>query len=185
MALGEGDIYEVSTATFDEFVSSSPVVVLEFYAPWCRHCVQFEGVYETIGATLRRSNVNVGKVNSVVNQALSARFALQSIPTVFVIKGSATYRYTGALSHDSIVHYVESIKNNRYMEGSLPLWSSPMGPFGKIKGLMITSGLRLYGMPGELSKKFGLSSTGSMALAVLIVVITLLVLLFSAVYLTL
>ena len=179
----DGEIHEVSAANFDEFVSSSSVVLLEFYAPWCRHCIQFEGSYRTIGASLSVSNVKVGKVNSAVNQALSARFAIQSVPTLFVIKGGSTaYRYSGALSHDSIVQYVKGGHQN---DNSLPLWSSPMGPFGKMKGLMVTTGLRLYSMPGELSEKYGFSPMGGIVLSVIMVAFTLLALLFTVVYLTL
>ena len=181
-AQSSGEVHEVSAANFDDFVSSSSVVLLEFYAPWCRLCIQFEDSYRTIGASLSASNVKVGKLNSAVNEAFSARFATQSVPTLFVIKGNTVYRYTGALSHDSVVQYAKDGHNN---DDSLPLWSSPMGPFGKIKGLMITTGLKIYSMPSELSEKYGLSPTGSTVLAVIIVAFTLLVLLFSVVYLTL
>ena len=115
----------------------------QFYAPWCRLCIQFEDSYRTIGASLSASNVKVGKLNSAVNEAFSARFATQSVPTLFVIKGDTAYRYTGALSRDSVAQYA---KDGHKSNDSLPLLSSPMGPFGKIKGLMITTGLKLRSM---------------------------------------
>ena len=99
-----------------------------------------------------------------------------------MIKGDTAYRYTGALSRDSVA---QCAKDGHKNDDSLPLWSSPMGPFGKIKGLMITTGLKIYSMPSELSEKYGLSPTGSTVLAVIIVAFTLLVLLLSVVYLTL
>ena len=85
--------------------------------------------------------VHVGKVNSAVSPTLSARFAIQSAPTLFVIKGDTAYRYTGALSRDSVA---QCAKDGHKNDDSLPLWSSPMGPFGKIKGLMIKRGLKLW-----------------------------------------
>lgn len=176
-------VYEVSAANFDEFVTSSPIVLLEFYAPWCGHCQKFAESYRTIGTSLSTSSIRVGKVNSATNQALAARFAIQAIPVLFVIKGGSTaYRYSGVLSHDPIVHYVKSGHQN---DDSLPLWSSPMGPFGKMKGLLITIGLRLYAMPTYLSEKYGLSPLSGIVIAVIIVAFVLVVLLFSTVYLTL
>lgn len=38
-------VVDVTNENFDEFVSKQPVL-LEFYAPWCKHCQQFEREYK-------------------------------------------------------------------------------------------------------------------------------------------
>ena len=127
----------VTAENFDSFVTSSRLVLLEFYAPWCRHCVEFEGVYKSIGSSLGTVDIRVRKVDSSVNQALAARFAIHSIPSLFLIKGNEAWRYEGMMSHDSIVNYA---RGGYERHNALPMWVSPMGPFGKFKGLLVQIG---------------------------------------------
>ena len=163
-------------------MASSPTVLLEFYAPWCRHCVEFEGVYRNIGNSLAASNVRVGKVDSAVNQALAARFAVHSIPSLFVIEGDEAWHYEGLMSHDSIVQYVKS-GHRRF--NALPMWESPMGPFGKFKGILVQLGIKLHATLSNVQKWTGLSSFWAMVVSILLLATVALIFVFSAVYLTL
>lgn len=36
------DVFEVDETSFDDFVKSKELVMVEFYAPWCGHCKKLE-----------------------------------------------------------------------------------------------------------------------------------------------
>jgi thioredoxin 1 len=77
----------VTAATFDEVVlkSSTPVLV-DFWAEWCGPCRMISPLLEQI-AKDHAGKVVVGKVNVDQEQALAAKYGIQSIPAFFIFKG--------------------------------------------------------------------------------------------------
>lgn len=47
------EVVSLTKETFDEFVSSRPLVLAEFYAPWCGHCKQLAPEYEKAAKRLK------------------------------------------------------------------------------------------------------------------------------------
>jgi protein disulfide-isomerase A6 len=81
-------IHHVDAQTFSEQVLRSPGVwVLEFYAPWCPHCKNFQSEY-TLAAENLKGLVSFGAVNCDVeeNKPLCGYFQVQSLPTIFALK---------------------------------------------------------------------------------------------------
>lgn len=66
--------------------SNQPWLV-EFYAPWCGHCVQFAPKYEQIAVNLKEV-AKVGKVNCEKYSGLCSRMGIQGYPTIKLYKGS-------------------------------------------------------------------------------------------------
>lgn len=146
-------VTEVTTSTLSS-VLSEDVVLLEFYAPWCSACKQFEPIYEYVAGDLTQQGIFVGRVDVTANQALAARFEIQAIPTIFYFKDRKVYQYEGPLSTSSVISFV---KNTYKKSEPLPYWHSPMGPIGIFKATIIQFGVSLMDLQPYLVNQFGVS----------------------------
>ncbi|HOE38051.1 MAG TPA: thioredoxin [Bacteroidales bacterium] len=76
---------EVVKSAFDQAIEGSIPVVVDFYADWCKPC-QIQGPIIDDLAKELGEQIKVIKVNVDNEQALAARFEVQSIPTIMIFK---------------------------------------------------------------------------------------------------
>jgi thioredoxin-like negative regulator of GroEL len=76
-------VLEVTAASFDRFVTDSPVPVLvNFQTPWSKRMVPLLGqLAETLGGRLRVVQVNIS-----ADPELAARFKIRAVPTLLIFK---------------------------------------------------------------------------------------------------
>lgn len=87
----------------DEVEKSSLPVLLDFWAAWCGPCRMVAPVIDQLAKELS-GKVRVGKLNVDDNQMTAARFRVQSIPTLLVLKGGREVdRIVGAQSKEAIL----------------------------------------------------------------------------------
>ena len=89
----------VSDASFEDEVlrSSRPVVVL-FYAPWCPHCQRLKPIYKEFADGYSGGNVKFAALNIDENPMMSARYGIESIPTIKVFdRGEVVKTVRGGL----------------------------------------------------------------------------------------
>lgn len=86
-----------TAANFDKLVLQSPIPVLvDFWAEWCGPCRMVAPLLEQIADT-HPGKVLVGKVNVDTEQALAAKYGIQSIPAFFIFKnGEIAEQFIGA-----------------------------------------------------------------------------------------
>lgn len=149
---GSDNVVQVTADNMDSFMSKQPLLI-EFYAPWCKHCQLFEPAYQSIADIVTKDGVSVGRVDIVENQAVAARFDIDSIPSFFLQRDNKIWKFTGPSTLDGILKFVnEGYKTTEPM----PFWSSPIGPIGVSKGFLITLGARLMSLLPFLSEKLGI-----------------------------
>ena len=98
----------VTDATFAAEVERSPLPVLvDLWAPWCGPCHVVAPVLDQIAAEMA-GRVRVAKLNVDDNPRTAARFAVQGIPTLLVIKGGQEVdRIVGVQPKPEIVRRLE------------------------------------------------------------------------------
>lgn len=94
----------VTDANFDTVVTASELpVLLDLWAAWCGPCRLIAPVIESVAGRLA-GRVLVGKLDVDANPATSARFGVQSIPTLLVLKnGREVDRMVGVMTPEAIL----------------------------------------------------------------------------------
>ncbi|HJV74635.1 MAG TPA: thioredoxin TrxC [Noviherbaspirillum sp.] len=99
----------LSGASFERHISRNDIPLLvDFWAPWCGPCRMMAPAYEQAAAQLE-PHFRVAKVNTEEEQALGARYAIRSIPTLMLFRnGREIGRQAGAMSAADIVRWTRS-----------------------------------------------------------------------------
>ena len=87
----------LSDFNFKETVSRYPLMLVDFWAPWCGPCRIVSPIVEELAEELK-GKVVFGKLNVDENQRIAAEFQIFSIPTLVLLKnGVEVDRIIGAV----------------------------------------------------------------------------------------
>lgn len=88
---------ELSAANFERFIGNNPMVLVDFWAPWCGPCQRFAPVFDQAAET--HPGIAFAKVNTETQPELARTMQIMSIPTLVAFKnGILVHSKPGALN---------------------------------------------------------------------------------------
>ena len=101
---------ELTQDNFDQTVTDNPMVIVDFWAPWCGPCRGFAPVYEK--ASESHPDVVFAKVNTDEQQELAGAFGIRSIPTLMVFREKVIlFQQAGALPGNALEQVITQAKS--------------------------------------------------------------------------
>ena len=89
-------VVELTKENFEQVITSNPMVIVDYWAPWCGPCRGFAPVFESVAEA--NPEVVFAKVNTDDEQEIAAHFQIRSIPTLMVFKEQVVvFSQAGAL----------------------------------------------------------------------------------------
>ena len=100
---------ELTKENFEKVITDSPMVIVDFWAPWCGPCRGFAPIYEK--AAEAHQDVVFGKVNTDAEQELAGAFNIRSIPTLMVFREKVVlFQQAGALPASALEQVLTQAK---------------------------------------------------------------------------
>ena len=102
-------VVELTKENFEQVVTANPMVIVDYWAPWCGPCRGFAPVFEKVAEA--HPDVVFAKVNTDEEQEIAAHFQIRSIPTLMVFKDQViVFSQPGALPQGAFEQVVEKTK---------------------------------------------------------------------------
>nr|XP_026695701.1 protein disulfide-isomerase isoform X11 [Ciona intestinalis] len=107
----ENGVLILTNDNFDSVVTETKHVLVEFYAPWCVHCVELEKEWVKVADQLKteRPDIRLAKIDGSVHAAMTERMHISGYPGIIFCKdnGNRTIHYTGGRQAADIVSWLK------------------------------------------------------------------------------
>ncbi len=108
--MASANVHTFTDANFDAEVLNSQVPVLvDFWAEWCMPCKLLAPAIDAV-ADQFAGKIKVGKVDTDSNRAISVKFGITAIPTVFLFKGGqVAKKFVGLTKKDDLAAAITEV----------------------------------------------------------------------------
>ena len=108
------DVVPLTSKTFDTFIESKDVVMVDFYAPWCIWCQRLAPVWENFAHTVGEKDysdfVGVAKVDCTQEQAICQRRRIAGYPSIFLYRDRNPHSHTAYQGDRTTTAFIEFIE---------------------------------------------------------------------------
>ena len=74
----------ITKENFEDVINKNPMIIIDFWAPWCGPCKNFGPVFEDISD--KYPDIVFAKVNTEEQQEIGSMFQIRSIPTLMIFR---------------------------------------------------------------------------------------------------
>jgi thioredoxin 1 len=97
----------INDASFNEFVSKYPLVLVDCWAPWCGPCRMLSPVLDELAVEMQ-GKVVFGKLNVDEEKMTAVKFGITSIPAMLIFKnGKFVDKVIGAVPKQNIIQKLQ------------------------------------------------------------------------------
>jgi thioredoxin 1 len=102
-------VQELTQENFEQIVTGSPTVIVDYWAPWCGPCRGFAPTFERVSE--KHPDIVFAKVNTEVEQEIAAHFQIRSIPTLMIFRDNIIiFSQPGALPEGALEQVIGKAK---------------------------------------------------------------------------
>ncbi len=99
-------VVELTKDNFEQTITDSDFVIVDFWAPWCAPCRSFAPTYEKVSEEY--DNILFAKVNTEDEQEIAMHFQIRSIPTLMIFREKVIiFSQPGALPESAFKQLVD------------------------------------------------------------------------------
>ncbi|KAA3453536.1 protein disulfide isomerase-like 5-2 [Gossypium australe] len=105
----DGKVLELDESNFDSAISSLDYILVDFYAPWCRHCKLLSPQLDEAAPVLAglKEPIVIAKVNADKFTRLASKHDVDAYPTLKLFMHGVSMEYYGPREADSLVQYLK------------------------------------------------------------------------------
>jgi len=97
-----GNVLNIEEIHFQEFISTHPLAVIDFWAEWCGPCRRIAPIMDELSKEFA-GRVAFGKCNTDDNRRIAMQFNISAIPAIMLFSnGQLVERIIGAYPKDAI-----------------------------------------------------------------------------------
>lgn len=105
---------ELDNRNFHDFIKKNKMVVIDFWAPWCKPCFTVEKILKEIEKNIE--GVSFAKMNTDENIEIARSLNILSLPTVMIfINGEVEKRIIGSKTKDEFLDEIEEVYQSNFL----------------------------------------------------------------------
>ncbi|TQD79062.1 hypothetical protein C1H46_035379 [Malus baccata] len=101
------DVVVLKATNFSDVVKNSRFVMVELYAPWCRHYQAVKPEYATATTELKGENVILAKGDTTEENELSQKYGIKGFPTIIFFIDGVHKPYACQRTNEGIVTWIK------------------------------------------------------------------------------
>ncbi|GMM34913.1 protein disulfide isomerase [Saccharomycopsis crataegensis] len=103
----DSDVVKLGAENFESFLEENPLVLVEFFAPWCGHCKALGPEYVEAASQLKDKNIPLVQIDCTEEEELCQGQGIRGYPTIKIFRGADDAKpYEGARKADAISSYM-------------------------------------------------------------------------------